>query len=925
MSVRIYQLSKEIGVDNSELIQILRARGHEVKSASSTVDNISADSIRAEYAAQGKAKAESEARASAEAEEKKAKAAAPVAQQPKAPQQVHKSPEPPAAKAPEAAVETTGKTPVPAPEAKQAPATPAPQVPVSQPHAAGAAPSVPPPLPMVNRAPQPTRSAGTPPPAIPGRVPPPIVQPRGAGHHYSGPPSRDVTAAAHNAPSTLPNIADAMTRNTRPEQPGSKPPSIQPPAARDDKFAQTAEQAHQKPAGMVAPTGPQPLRAPSIPGRLASQVRPASTIPQRAPSISAPQSAQATPPSIPAIPARNAPQTGAPAAAEPSPEAAAPKEPGKGRVLLIKPPIVVRDFAVQIGLKPFQLISELMEMNIFASMNQALDNDVAKRIAARHNIELDIHHRGETQTPAQVVEKKTALPVRKAELTPRPPIVCILGHVDHGKTTLLDTIRKAHVAAGEAGGITQHIGAYQITHKEKKITFIDTPGHAAFSNMRARGANVTDIAVLVVAADDGFMPQTDEALGHARYAKVPIVVAINKMDMPGADIEKVRRQLQERELTPEEWGGDTLAIPVSALKGDGIPALLDAILLQAEITEGISADYKASPTGVVLESQKEMGVGPTASAIIEEGTLRRGDALVCGPHYCRVRTLIDDKGQQIKEATPGTPVKIVGWASTPESGDSFHTVENERAAKEEAEENAHRLKLEQVHAEAETQHTGPANIDDLFAAIAHAKSNVYRVVVKADVYGTAEALAVALQQIKSEKIKLEVVEMGVGAVSKNDILMASAAQAAIVAFNINLENGSAAFAKHHNIKLFQHNIIYELIDQIKDAMRDELPAETRENKIGAAEIRQLFPVTKGLVAGAMVTEGRIARSAPIARLVRKGKLLHESKISTLRRFKDDASEVRAGYECGLQLDNCNDYQVGDLIECYEILKIKAQL
>lgn len=635
----------------------------------------------------------------------------------------------------------------------------------------------------------------------------------------------------------------------------------------------------------------------------------------------------ATPQAQPGTPAP-APQLDSRAPATPSiPTAAAPAAAGaeKKRVLVIKPPIVVRDFAIQIGRKPFQLISELMEMNIFASMNQVIETDVARRIASKLGIELDVRHRGEAQTQQQVEEKKKAKPVeRKVTMEPRPPVVCILGHVDHGKTTLLDTIRKTRVAAGEAGGITQHVGAYQVEHKGKKITFIDTPGHAAFSNMRARGANVTDIAVLVVAADDGFMPQTDEALGHARYAKVPVVVAINKTDMPGADIDRVRRQLQERDLTPEEWGGETLAVPVSALKGTGIAELLDAINLQAEVTEGIEGDFKASPEGVVLEAQKEIGVGSTASVIIEAGTLKRGDSLVCGPHYCRVRTLIDDCGQQIKQATPGMPVKIVGWSSTPDAGDSFHTVANERAAKEEAEENEHRMKLEQIAADQANQRQGRASVDDLFAAIAQARSKVFRVVVKADVFGTAEALAVSLEQIKSDKIKLEVVDMGVGAVSKNDILMSSAAEAAIVAFNVNLENGVAPFAKHHAIKLFQHNIIYELINQIKDAMADELEPELRENKIGAAEVRQVFPVAKGFVAGSMVTEGRVARSA-LARLLRKGQIVAEGKIATLKRFKDDASEVRAGYECGIQLDNANTYQTGDIIECFEILKIKAQL
>lgn len=690
----------------------------------------------------------------------------------------------------------------------------------------------------------------------------------------------------------MPNIAAGLSRAPRVSPP--VPGKPQPNPVESQEPSNAVSEPEVKPA--------EPLAAASRP--------PVASMPPRVPAPSVP----------PTLPVSIPPKVEVPAAAQPS-QSEGPAESEKS-VLVIKPPIVVRDFAIQIGLKPFQLISELMEMNIFASMNQIIEPEVASRIAERHGIVLDIRHRGEAQE-VKVEEKKAPKAERKITLEPRPPVVCILGHVDHGKTTLLDTIRKARVAAGEAGGITQHVGAYQVTHKNKKITFIDTPGHAAFSNMRARGANVTDIAVLVVAADDGFMPQTDEALGHARYAKVPIVIAINKMDMPGADVEKVRRQLQERDLTPEEWGGETLAVPISALKGDGIPELLDAILLQTEITEGIEADYKASPSGVVLEAQKEIGIGATASAIIEEGTLKRGDALVCGPHYCRVRALVNDLGKQIKEATPGTPVKIIGWSSTPEAGDSFHTVANERAAKEEAEANEHRLKIEQIKAD-EDGRTGPANLDDLFAAIEHARSKVFRVVVKADVYGTAEALAVSLQQIKSEKIKLEVIEMGVGSVSKNDILMASAAQASIVAFNINLENGAAPFAKHHGIKIYQHNIIYELIDQVKDAMAEELPPELRENKIGVAEVRQVFPVSKGLVAGSMVTEGRITRSA-LARLMRKGKLVQESRVSTLKRFKDDASEVRAGYECGIQLENCENYQVGDTVECFEILKIKASL
>ncbi|HSH09901.1 MAG TPA: translation initiation factor IF-2, partial [Oceanipulchritudo sp.] len=584
----------------------------------------------------------------------------------------------------------------------------------------------------------------------------------------------------------------------------------------------------------------------------------------------------------------------------------------------VRSPIVVRDFARQIGRKPFQLISELMEMSIFASMNSSIEEDVALRLAKNHGYALEVRHRGEGAQPEVAKVEKEKKP--KAEMVSRPPVVCILGHVDHGKTTLLDTIRKANVVATEAGGITQHIGAYQVLHKDKLITFIDTPGHAAFSNMRARGARTTDIAVLVVAADDGFMPQTDEALGHARVAKVPVVVAINKIDMPGANIDRVMRQMQERNLAPENLGGETLCAQVSALKGKGIEDLLEAIVLQAEVTETIVADPKGTVEGVVLEAQKELGRGSTASVIIQQGTLKPGTALVCGEHYCRVRQLIGDKGQVVKEAGPSTPVKIIGWSTPPDAGDFFRAVKNEREAKKLAEAN----ELERRKLEAFDKKDTSASIEDLFAAIEKTQKKTFTVLVKADVYGTAEALATSLQAIKSTKIDLDVVDMGVGDITRNDIVMASATGSSVVGFNVSVENGVNSLAKHHGIRLFQHNIIYELINQVKDAMADMLEPELRENKIGAAEVRQVFPLGRGQVAGCMVTEGRIQRDG-LARLMRKGELVWESKISTLKRFKDDTNEVRAGYECGVQLDGYNDYQEKDSIEVFEILKIKPAL
>jgi translation initiation factor IF-2 len=398
------------------------------------------------------------------------------------------------------------------------------------------------------------------------------------------------------------------------------------------------------------------------------------------------------------------------------------------------------------------------------------------------------------------------------------------------------------------------------------------------------------------------------------------VVAINKIDAPGANVDRVLRQMQDRELAPEAWGGETLSAEVSALKGEGLEDLLDSLLLQAEVTEGIEADPRGEPHGVILEAQKELGRGSTASVIVQSGTLKPGMALVCGEHYCRIRQIMDDKGKQVKEAEPSKPVKVIGWSGPPDAGDVFKVVKNERTAKKEAEDNAEqRRKIR----DADSGESAPS-LEGLFAAIEKTQKKTFRVLVKADVYGTAEALATSLLAIHSEKIDLEVVDMGVGDVTRNDITMASAANAAVVGFNIGLENGVNSMAKHESVQLIQHNIIYELINQVKDSMADLLEPELRENKIGAAEIRALFPLGKGTVAGCMVTEGRINRDAP-ARLVRNGEIVAEARISTLKRFKDDATEVRAGYECGVQLEGVNDYREKDSIEVYEILKIKPDL
>jgi len=605
----------------------------------------------------------------------------------------------------------------------------------------------------------------------------------------------------------------------------------------------------------------------------------------------------------------------------------------EGNLIIVKPPLVVRDFAGLIGFKPFQLISELMEMGIFASMNQTIEEDVARKLAKSKGFELEVRHRREKAEPSA---KKKSEKVDENDvkfLKPRPPIVCILGHVDHGKTTLLDTIRKANVVDGEAGGITQHVGAYQIDHNGHKITFLDTPGHAAFSKIRERGANLTDVSILVVAADDGFMPQTEEALKFAQRSQSSLMVAINKTDAKGADIDKVKTQMQERSIPAEDWGGDIVTVPISALKGDNINELLDMVLLQAELME-LKANPSAVPEAIVIEARMEVGRGPTATIIIQKGTLKVGDSFHCGSVYCKVKAMIDDQGNQIKTAPPSTPVNVLGWSEVPDCGAICKVVKNERIARREAEE--HSVMEKKLLALPSEDNITPkesgdddtensAAVDALFAAISKSKSTSYRVILKGDVRGSVEALKDSLELIDSDKVALEIIHSDVGQITKNDIKMANTSNADVLGFNVKLENGVMGEAKHLGVQVFQNSIIYQIIDLVKDNMAELLEPELVENKTGRAEVRQVFRVSKGrTVAGCMVMEGKIIRNKG-ARLVRDGEVIAEGKIDTLRRFKDDVTDVKAGFECGMRLDSFDKYQEGDVIETFEIDKIRPSL
>jgi translation initiation factor IF-2 len=580
----------------------------------------------------------------------------------------------------------------------------------------------------------------------------------------------------------------------------------------------------------------------------------------------------------------------------------------------------VRELAQQIGLKPFQVISDLMEMNIFAAINHTIEPDVASTICKKHGYIFEVEKRekgaGVHKTEVVIEEPPPPQPPPQEELKPRAPIITFMGHVDHGKTSLMDAIRKSRVAAGEAGGITQHIAAYSVVHNGHPITFLDTPGHQAFTAMRARGATVTDIVVLVVAADDGIMPQTIEAINHAKAAKVPILVAINKIDLPSANIDRVKTQLQERGLTPEDWGGETICCPVSATKGTGIEHLLEMMLLQAEVME-----LKASPTiparATVIEAQLEPGRGPTVTAIVRMGTLKVGQPFICGNYWGKIKSLIGDTGQNVREAAPATPIKVLGFTGLPNAGDELLVMESERSARTLGEERLLELRNQKL---AMPQR---ATLESLFDSMGDGKKQL-QIILKCDVQGSAEAIGTALNQIESKKIDLEIIHAGVGPISESDVLLATASNAVIIGFNVKTENQAASAAKREGVQIKLYSIIYELIDQIKEAMVGLLDPELRESVVGHAEVRQVFELTKGTVAGCYVSDGRIIRTGR-ARVIRKRQPIYDGGIATLRRFQDDVKEVRAGVECGIKLGDYSEYEVGDIIECYNLEKVAQQL
>jgi len=620
--------------------------------------------------------------------------------------------------------------------------------------------------------------------------------------------------------------------------------------------------------------------------------------------------------------APEAPASEADAATAPE-EAPVEEEPEAPKTIAIKGHVAVKDFADMLGIKPNVLIAKLMKQGIFASIGMKIDFKTADPIAKDLGFILEHEKKATTPPPQPKPEPiPEGSPDTKDDLLPRAPVVTFMGHVDHGKTSLLDYIRKAKVADGEDGGITQHIGAYQVEHEGRAITFLDTPGHEAFTAMRARGANLTDIAVIVIAAEDGIMPQTEEAIQHAQAADVAMVVAINKCDLRSANPDRVKRQLQQKGLAPEDWGGDLICCEVSATTGDGMDHLLEMILLQSDVLE-LKANPHRKAQGYVIESRLEAGMGPTANVLITNGTLQLNDAIVSGSSWGRVKAMINDQGKKVRTAGPSAAIKVLGMTSVPAPGSEFHIYKNDREARQVAEERTAAERLQSLEGDGEEK--VPLTLDELLQEKVGSEKRTLNVILKTDVLGSLEAIRSSLEGIQSEKVDLAIIGMGAGNVTVNDVLLASASKAIILGFHVAKDTGSGAEAKRKGVDIRLYSIIYEMLDDVKNLLTGLLEPIIKEHINGRVVIRQIFDMGKrGKVAGGMCEKGKVTLKAR-ARVRRKDEILYEGKIATLRRFQNEASEVREGQECGIVLDRFTNFLEGDIIESYEIEKVPQKL
>jgi translation initiation factor IF-2 len=913
--LRVYEVARDLGLDNKALVALFQAIGvSDVRNHMSSVAPEQIERVKRHLEKQNAQSGMVEERIRAGVVKRRVakraggEASSPFAAPPPAPSAPMASPPPPPAPSEPRIV--LPPEPPPAQPVAAEPSRPAAALPPSVPVAA------PPPAPREAVVQEAKSAPVSPPPSAPrAEVPPPPPPPP--------------------APAPAPIVIEPPAEvAAAPASPPPPPPAPTPPVAAPAPAAAGSVQA-------VAPEAPRP-RMPSSPPKTGVEVwggRPGVPMPQPPRGTPAPRRVQYD--AKAGGPGGGPQRRGGPMMGGRGPQQRGGRHGGRGgpqmmqpqkrmgppmpvqeraahkKVVRIEGTVLLQTLAARMGVKATEMLMKLMQLGMTGvNINSSLDADTAKIVANEFGWEV------EDTAVSEEAALEAAQGVGKTEAEegkqPRPPVVTVMGHVDHGKTSLLDQIRKTNVAAGEAGGITQHIGAYSVDTPRGRITFLDTPGHEAFTQMRARGAQATDIVVLVVAADDGVMPQTKEAISHAKAAKVPIVVAVNKIDKPQAQPDRVRRELSELGLVPEEWGGETLFCEVSAVTRQGVDHLLESIVLQAELLD-LSANPKNPAQGLVVEAELDRGRGPVASVLITDGTLERGDVILAGSAWGKVRAMIDDRGRSIASAGPSTPVSIIGLNDVPSAGDPVHVVTDPKKAQEIAETRKSKERKSLLPSATKV------SLEELARAMAESSQLDLKIIVKADVQGSVEALVEALTRLATDKVKVTVVHSAVGAITEGDVNLAVAAKAIIIGFNVRPAGKASALAQKEGIQIRQYSIIYEVVDDVKKAMEGLLAPTMVETPIGKAEVRQLFKVSKaGWVAGCMVTSGVIRRTAKV-RVIRDGALIWDGKLAALKRFKDDVREVKEGFDCGLSFDGFTDMKEKDVVECYELQEVRQSL
>jgi translation initiation factor IF-2 len=934
-TVRIYKVAELLDTTSQEVMALLKKEhGIEVKSASSTIEEVVAREFVAKHARQRGLKVPSNASfadtpATSRGGARKGggraaeppKPAAPAMPAPRLVKSSRPAAPPPTAEAESPVEEPAAPAPVMprALEPVPAPVAAEPEPPVAPPQPEPVAPPAPP-APVIEEPVAPAAAAAapeTPAAATPEREAP-APRPAAAPAPAPAAPSRPVVPppTGRVVPPTLRlRVEDPRTGQAPPAPPRRpilvRPPQpTTPPPAPTGNLSRPAAQRPGQPGG-VRPAGPRPPYSPRPQGPVGGP-RPLPSQPVRPSQPQRPQVPGYRPPATrPSAPRSSGHRREHPRPQQQAPSASAP--PPITRTITLAEGMTVSDLAAKLDVKANDVLKKLFEKRLMMRINSTLDTDTASMIAREFGADVKMHTFEEELLQVEAEE------INPEDVITRAPVVTVMGHVDHGKTTLLDAIRETRVAEREAGGITQHIGAYSVQVNDRDVVFLDTPGHEAFTMMRARGARVTDVVVLVVAADDGVMPQTREAIDHARAANVPIVVAINKIDKANANPDRVKKELADLNLVPEDWGGDTVMVPVSAKKRENIPSLFEMILIVTELSE-LKANPKRNASGTVLEAKLDKGRGPVATILVQDGTLHVGDTFIAGVIVGKVRALIDDRGKSIKSAGPATPVEVLGLGGLPQPGDVFQALADAAKARQIALYRQGQAKDKALGAKG-----GRLTLESLQQQIAEGGMKELPLIIKADVQGSAEVLADTLTKLSDERVKIRIIHSGVGAINESDVLLATASNAIVIGFNVRPDRNAADVADRDKVDIRLHSVIYNVVDEMKKAMTGLLEPTLKEVRIGSAEVRDTFKVPKfGTIAGCMVTDGRITRSGDTqARLLRDNVVIHEGRIASLRRFKDDVSEVKAGFECGIGFERYNDVKVGDVIEAFVVERVAA--